>query len=1085
MTDVRGDATPAATTKRPLIGRRRELEELSDAFADSTSGRGRLLLITGDPGIGKTRLAEELAQGARAHDASVHWGSCWEVGGAPTFWPWLEVFRGIAREVDAETVAAWAGESAPMLAPLVPGLGELALVPGASAGDEARFQLFDAVTGFLDRAAASRPVVLVLDDIHAADRASLLLLHFLGRRLRDLRLLIVATSRDLEVERDPDLSDLIGNIARLGRRLPLGGLDADEVAALVEQATGAPPSADMVEAVLASTGGNPFFVDEVARLLATGKTTLPAGVKHTVRQNLSLLPAPVQEILATASVLGREFPLDQLAAVAGRPAEDLLEKLGSAASARMVRQLTRTPGRFQFAHALIRDTLYEELGPARRQALHLAVAEHLETAYGQDSAPHLAELAHHFTQAASEKAVDYSTRAARRAMSQLAYEEAAVLYRRALDMLEPGEDLQRMELLLALDDAYSSAGSRAGEDAVREALQIGRRVDRADLFARASLHVLPEDETVAALDEAIARLGEGDPALRAEVLSVLVNRLRATTQYERVLATAAEALHLARLAGDRRVLGSALSANTQALQCSHELDQRRAASEELLTVAEELDDARLKVLAYVAIVTDCLQAGDVARLDQTLARFAEAATESRRPGWAHIVVTWRAMRALLDGRLADAEPLVLQQLAMVRALQSWIPPALMAQLFHLRREQGRLADIEAEARELAESSPQFPWSHRLALLHLDLGRPDEAREIFERVAARDFTDLRPDNLTFSLPLLSELAWALDDRRSAALLYERVLPYDGQCLLASGAMVYCTGAAARYLGLLAFTLGRLDDAVRHLDEAATKHTHMGARLLLAHTECDLVMVRSARGAPGDHERAAQAADRVRATSEELGLVLVARRLDRSATVPAVLAQTAPPATASFKREGDTWAITFEGHTARVRHARGMELISRLLSDPGREFHALDLEQGAPGAARANDPSSELAVDAGGSAGPALDEAAKREYKRRLGELDQEIDQATLDNDPGRRAGAEEERDFLVSELRRAVGLGGRDRPTSSAAERARVNVTRAIRSGLARVAEHHPVLGEHLAVTIHTGIFCSYTPDPRVPIRWDT
>jgi hypothetical protein len=257
------------------------------------------------------------------------------------------------------------------------------------------------------------------------------------------------------------------------------------------------------------------------------------------------------------------------------------------------------------------------------------------------------------------------------------------------------------------------------------------------------------------------------------------------------------------------------------------------------------------------------------------------------------------------------------------------------------------------------------------------------------------------------------------------------------------------------------------------------------LLLAHTECDLAMVLSARGARGDVNRATEAAERARATSEEMGLALVARRLERSGTAPAVRAETVPVAHASFRREGDTWAITFEGHTTRVRHARGLELISRLLSDPGREFHALDLEQGAPSAVRAKEPSSDLAIDSAGGAGLALDVQAKAEYKRRLNELEQEVDQATLDNDAMRRARAEEERDFLVAELRRAVGLGGRDRPTSSAAERARVNVTRAIRAGLARVAEHHPVLGDHLAVTIRTGIFCSYTPDPRVPIRWDT
>lgn len=1083
-------ARPAAATEsvRPLIGRARELAALDAALDDATSGRGNLLLLTGDPGIGKTRLAEELVQHARRRGGWVLWGSCAEAGGAPAYWPWTQVLRNISGEIGVETVRAWAGETAPVLASLVPGLGELSPLPGATAGDEARFQLFDAVAGFLDRAAGTRLLVLVLDDIHAADRASLLLLHFLGRRLRDMRLLVAATSRDLEVERDPELAELIANIARLGRRLPLGGLEAEEVAVLIEQATGAPPSAEMIESVMASTGGNPFFVDEVARLLAAGQTmTVPSGVKHTVRQNLALLPAAVQETLATTAVLGREFRLEHLASLTGQDEEELLALLDEAAAARMLRQDSVVPARFEFAHALIRETLYEGLGQRMRQRLHLAAADHLESLYGGlDSGSHLAELAHHFTQAGHQKAVDYSVRAAQHAMSQLAYEEAAGIYERSLKMLAPAEDLRRFELLLARTEASVAAGGRL-EDAVREALQIARRLNRPDLFAKAAMHYsLRPDEHVAALDEALARLGEDEVALRAEVLSVMAGRLRATVQFERVIATALEAIRLARQAGHRRVLASALAAYFQGLQGSHELKERRVAGEELRAVAEELRDPELIPLAYNAAVSDCLAAGDVVGLDQALERFAEHAAAARRPMWAQVMVFWRATRTLLDGRLADAEPLVLQQLAMVRTL-GLFPPPYVAQLFHLRREQGRLADVEAEVADMTERYPIFPWPQRLALLHLDLGRPDDAGKIFEHLAARDFSDLRQDNLTFSLPLLCELAWALGDSPRADLLYERVLPYEGQCFLASGAGAYCTGSVARYLGQLNLTMGRLDDAVARFEEAVTMHTKMGARLLLAHTECDLAVALRARGSKADIERADQLTQKAQAKTDELGLVLVGRRLENlDAGLQKPKRTAAPPANASFLREGDTWAINFEGHSARLRHSRGLELIARLLSAPGREFHVLDLEQGAAGGGvRAKDPSSELVIDAAGSAGAALDAKAKADYKRRLDELEEEIDQAALNNDEERRAKAEEEKEFLLAELRAAVGLGGRDRPTSSAAERARVNVTRAIRSGLARITEHHPTLGEHLAVTVRTGNFCSYTPDTRVPIRWNT
>ena len=473
-----------------LVGRERELTELRSGLDAALGGRGRLFMVAGDPGVGKTALADAIGSEAVAAGATVLWGRAWDGGGAPSYWPWLRILRRLAAERDiAEPLAALGPEATGRLTRLVPTLARapehLIADPGAATApdpresDAARFQLFDAITSLLRAAAAQGPLVLILDDLHGADHPSLLLLGFLAVHVRDSPILVIGTYREAEARLDPQLAATLGDIIRHGQRLPLRGLRERDVGEVVERVAGRRPPERVVRAIHAATEGNPFFVDEVVRLLsAEGRlddaahvaaVRIPDGVRETIRHRLEPLPDSTRELLCTASVIGREFRLDTLQRVSGADPADLDSALGDAVGSGVLVERTSALGSYSFSHGLIRETLYDDLGPQRRGQLHREVGLALEELYATDPEPHLAELAHHFyvASAAGEltKAIDYSVRAGERALELVAYEEASDHFERALQAygLQARADVpRRCELLLALGTAQSRAGdSRA------------------------------------------------------------------------------------------------------------------------------------------------------------------------------------------------------------------------------------------------------------------------------------------------------------------------------------------------------------------------------------------------------------------------------------------------------------------------------------------------------------------------------------------------------------------------------------------------------------------------------------------------
>jgi predicted ATPase len=442
MTDI--GSSPGA-----FIGRARELEQVGALLTAAEAGSGFLLLIRGEAGIGKTRLAEELSREAVRRGHAVHWGRCLELSGAPPFWPWVQVLRSIAGR--GGLASAPAAEYA-SITRLVPELrsadGDAARQAAAAAGaplegEAERFRLFDGIAGFLRGVAAAAPAGIVLDDLHAADLPSLLLLEFVARQLdsgtpssysaespRPPRaspaLWIVGTYRDVGAHADPERDRLIARVTRVGRSLTLAGLSESEAGRLIVHTVGEVPRR-LASRIYALTEGNPFFVDEVARLLwpapgggqssRAAATVVPSGVREVVRQRLQPLGADCLRLLETAAVTGREASFAVLRQATGMESTRLLDVLDEAVAARV---LVPQPGRsYTFGHALIRETLYESLATSTRAELHRRVGNALERLFPASLDEHLAELAFHFAHASpvadAGKALAYAERAARRA----------------------------------------------------------------------------------------------------------------------------------------------------------------------------------------------------------------------------------------------------------------------------------------------------------------------------------------------------------------------------------------------------------------------------------------------------------------------------------------------------------------------------------------------------------------------------------------------------------------------------------------------------------------------------------------------
>jgi tetratricopeptide (TPR) repeat protein len=1100
----------AAATAHAPVGREREQALLLAALERARDGHGSCVLVAGEAGIGKSTLVEQLID--QVPPQRVLRGRCHEAGGAPAYWPWVQVLRTYVRERPADALALELGSGAVDLARMLPALRER--LPQVDAPvvldpDEARFLLFDAVNGLLSRAAADEVLVVALEDLHWADRDSLLLLLHVAAELRGTRLLILGTYREAELRAAPSGGRLLGDLARLCERLTLAGLAEVDVGALVGRLTGAAPAPELVASLHRTTDGNPFFVAEVVELLRAegglvhatglreGSFRIPDTVREAILRRLDPLPPETRRLLGVAAVLGREMDLAVVAAVAGQPSEHVLADLEPALDLGLMSTVAERSGQYRFAHALLRHTLEDELAPPERAELHLRAGEALERLHALDLRPLLGEIAQHFLRAASiggrERAIEYAFRAGRRALDSLGYEDAIEHFSRAAaaQRAAGGDPRTLPKLLYWLGVAQRRGGAEAAaRETLLEVARLARELGDVGALARATLNAaVARAETgvvdtvlLGLLEETLARLEVRDTPLRAHVMGTLARCLYFTTHHERREALSVEALAIARRTGDASALSATLEERHFVLWRPGTTRERLALATEMVRVAEQVEDRETECDARTWRVLDLLELGEMAEAADEQARSALAAEHLRSPRHRWQATVTRAALALFAGRIAEAEALAVQALSLRQAGASNNMKQFFAvQMFHIRRAQGRQAEMLLATAEPAGRPGALPvWRCGLAQLEAELGDLATARVLLDELAADDFAAFPHDaNYLPALAALAETAYLVGAAEPARRLYELLLPH-ADMILVTGLTAVILGPVQRFLGLLALTAGRHESAVDHLEAAVERCAQLGANLDLGRARTALAVALVARGRPGDAERAG-ALDALRAvetTASVPGDGTVSQADVRTARQEDARPLTGPaPRTGLCRREGDFWTIACGAEVVRLKGTKGVEYLATLLAHPGRELHALELEggerAGGSGGVRAGD------------AGEALDGAARQAYRRRLDELAAEIAAARDAGDEEAIASHADEQRALERELARAVGLGGRARRVGSDAERARINVTRALGSVLKKIRDGCPELGRHLDASLATGTFCSYAPPPDGVISWQT
>ena len=1074
-----------------LVGRDREVAALRDALAAARGGRGGVVLVAGEAGLGKSELAEWLGRSAAESGAAVFWGRAWESGGAPPYWPWIEVLRGLMA-----TGLELPPGTHDVVARILPELDTGDAGGGEGGGSETeRFRLFDAVARLLEAAAGRRPpLVLLMDDLHAADQPSLLLLRFVAPRLRGLPILLVGAYRDGEVRADAERDRIIVELARDARLLRLAPLDEAAAAELVEQRAGRRPSAAALRTLTETTGGNPLFLAEAAQLVAAdgdvaGRPRVPARLRDVIARRAAGYSGETSATLAAAAVIGRDFALPLLAQALESDTAEVLYALDPAAAAGMVEE--GPTGRMRFSHVLVREALYEQLPPSQRCELHLAVGTALERLTGDDPGERLPELAHHFLSAGAgdlaDRGIDYAGRAGDRAMRLLAFEQAVASYELAVAAAESHHVPATVvcELRLKLGAAHWRAGDAVrARAAFAAAAGLARDAGEAEQLAQAALgfgEVVVEAggvdrELIGFLEDALQMLETGQDRLRAAVTGRLARELHFAGEPERRARLAEDAVALARSLEDPAALARALGDWHVAEWGPHNVDQRLAATSEIAALAQTAGDRELVMQAHAWRFCDLIEVGDLAGADAVLETCERLAADLRQPVWAWYTLLFRGTRALVDGRFQEAERLAHEALEIGRdALGFTASVYFTVQDLARRKAQGGVEELEPVVRRLAEQQQSQWFSEHLVVL-CEAGRHAEARERLEAAIATGFPDPGPDVIAVGrhaevADVLNELG---DVAGLARVTYDRLLPYADQW---SGAGVGggTHGSVERPLALLAGVLGDMAAAERHFERALEVHERVGARVWVVRTQEDFAAMLRRRNGPGDAERARELTRAAVAAARALGMTRALERLGGPA-------ETQP----TLVREGEYWALGWDGRVVRVRDSKGLQYLARLLAQPHTDIPARALvagegNGGSGAGAMVADGLLTVRDAADDHAGELLDEQARREYGSRADELRAELDEARSMNDPERVERLRQELDFLGAELSRAVGLGRRSRRAGSTSERARVNATRAIRTAIRRIADEHEALGAHLEGAVQTGGVCRYAP--REPVAW--
>jgi DNA-binding CsgD family transcriptional regulator len=865
MQDLPGPLRPTSTF--PFVGRSAEMERLR-MLMPSAEGEGRrVVLLGGEPGSGKSRLVREFAAEAAGDGALVLYGACDSEVRTP-FGPIVEALDQLARVTETDELREALGAGGGELTRLLPSLGARldGLAPAVEADpDTERHRLHTAVADLLTGVTRRRPALLVLEDAHWADAPTLLLLRHLAR-VGNARALLLATFRDTDADMPDTLSETLADLRRYDVvRLRLAGLSGEDVAEFVRLAGGGEPGSEpreLTRVIRDLTEGNPFLVCELWRaLVETGAVELedgeirvtrspaelgsPESVREVVSQRLSRLAPRTTDLLEVAATAGAEFDLEIVRRATAFEEPELLAALDEAVGSGMIEELAARRLAWRFTHELVRRALYDRLSGIRRAELHLRVGEALESAYAP-SGRALADLARQFAAAApfgeARRAVEYNLLAARAAAAALAFEEAAERLRTALG-LGIDSPVERAAILLELGQATHRAGKALDAIAAfRAAADVARELGDAGLLARAAIGYedacwrpgIFDRGADELLEEAAAELGEEDSELRVGLLSGLARALDFQGKRERAAVVRTSAISMARRLGDQAGLATVLMRSYWS-RGTTPLEEILAMLTEARTLAEELGNTEMYVEAMSWCIPAFVALGDMQSANREVAVLREHAERTAQPFMIHVAEHYAAALALCDGRLEESEILAERSHERSRLLTGRDASGIHGiQMFSVWRERGRLAELAPVVRILAgQASREGPWRPGLAALLAELGMETEARRELSRAVADGLEPFRASLWVAALAYLADAASALRDEKVASLLYPELEPLAGSNVMI-GHLVACYGAADRYLGMLAATLGEWERAEAHFERGMELNRRMGADTWLAHT-----------------------------------------------------------------------------------------------------------------------------------------------------------------------------------------------------------------------------------------------------------
>jgi DNA-binding SARP family transcriptional activator/tetratricopeptide (TPR) repeat protein len=866
-------AALAALAERTLVGRGEEHRWVLDIAADVATGHRRVALLCGEPGIGKTRLAAAVAAALHKRGWTVLHGRA-DRESPVTYQPLLEALRQYLAqrpELDPE-LERMLGPELAALSRRLPVLRRLAneqREPPPGEAEIERYRVFEAVAALFASAAGDAPAVLMLDDLHWADRSTLMLLRHVIHSTEGCRILVLGTYRDVDAAADEPLHEFLDELWHEGLldRLTLQGLALEETATLVH-AHIADADRELVRRLYGQTDGNPFYVEETLRGLSgcvtpgpewirQGRFPVPDRVQQMIEWRVERLAAPAPVLLKAAAVLGPEFDLVCAASVSECSTPAALAALDDASRAGLVVADAERVDRYAFRHALVREALHEATRPSQRARLHLAAGELLE-ADGADPA----ELAVHFSHArevgGAERAVRWRLAAAEQATRRYAHEQSVEHHRHALEALEllPRDDLLRARVLLGKGQAETRAGElEQGRATLRAAAELGRSVGAGDIVADcvmdAGAFYLSEGKVdadfVGLLEDALRRLEE-DPAdahlaRRARVTARLVVALYWDPDgHARRVELATEAVRLARASGDPGALAFAVGSRHCAQWVSERPSELLAEAEETIELAQAAGDEEFELLARGWRLNHLLGMGEIERVDEEIDRFVALAGRLHQSRCVWYAPVFLGIRAMMEGRLEEAE----RQIVSAATLGGRVPgsPAPMvagAQIFALRWLQGRLQELEPAVSAFVEQYPGMPaWRSALALLESELGNHEHSRRLLDELGADGFESIPHDNLWLVAMALAAGACAASGARDHAAMLERKLaPLAGVFVISPVAA--CFGPLDRLLGLLAAVQGRRDDAVARLTRAAQLCEQVRSTSLLTLVRCDHAQV----------------------------------------------------------------------------------------------------------------------------------------------------------------------------------------------------------------------------------------------------